>query len=370
MWPKIKVLFVIGQLSVGGTEIQLLHLAAGLDSDQFEPMVVCLSGTVPSLAGKFQEINIPTIVLQREKLGRMLVLRRLAEINRVFKPDIVHAFGYASRAAIPASRLFFNAKVIISIRTQPERHINWMDKKINVFADRVLTNSQKAARSIDSSLNKSIPVQVIYNGIDLDEFDSRTNNPVTQRDINGSKVICSVARMHPVKGLDILLDAFAILSKPMDHMQLWLVGDGPERNKLESQAVDLGIRSNVIFWGEQENIPPILRHASLGVLASRSEGLPNAVIEYMAARLPVVATDAGGTCEVVVNGRTGLLVPPENAADLAEALRLVLENEEKAFEMGKAGRKRVEELFTVGRMIAETEHLYKALIDGSLGKGN
>jgi glycosyltransferase involved in cell wall biosynthesis len=355
---KTRVLFVIGQLSVGGTELQLLQLARGLNRERFEPMVVCLSGVSASLFPKFHENNIPTVVLAREEQGRLRTLWKLARVIKNFNPAVIHAFAYASRAAIPVSKIFSKPKTIVSIRTQPNWQTNWLDKLINPFADMILTNSQKAATSIDFGHWRNVPVQVIYNGIDLQKFDRDICGDFVKGTPAGRKVICSVARLHHIKGLNVLLEAFAVLSKSTDGVELWIVGDGPEKKNLEEQAIQLGIDSRVIFWGQQENVSMILREANIGVLSSHCEGLPNVVIEYMAAGLPVVATNVGGLPELVIPSKNGFLVTPDNPDELASALMLLIKDPQMARTFGKNGRAFIEQCFVMEKMIADTERIY------------
>lgn len=360
---QIRVAYIIGQLTFGGTEYQLIELARNLNHKRFKILVICLSNQAP-LSKLLVEAGCDTRILNRETRGRLLVLWDLYHLFHGFKPDIVHSYAYASRAAIPVSKIFLKSKNIVSIRTQPKVQITWVDRLLGSFADHILTNSKKAAAAIQFGFQKIVPCQVIYNGIDLQKFDLEAGlDFISQSSAHpGIRVICLVARLHPVKGVDVLLDAFAIISNTLDDVQLWIVGDGPEREKLQKQAEQLGISSKVIFWGHQEKIPSILARVDIGVLSSHAEGLPNAIIEYMAAKLPVVAIDVGGNSEAVVHGKTGLLVPAGNVPALADAIITILGDPDLADQYGQDGRQRVAELFTLGRMVQETEALYEKLI--------
>lgn len=360
---QIRVAYVIGQLTFGGTEYQLIKLAENLNPARFKILVICLSDNAP-LSRLLIEAGCDVQILNREARGRLLVLWDLYHLLYEFKPDIIHAYAYASRAAIPVSKIFFQSKNIVSIRTQPNLQVTWIDRLLGSFADHILTNSKKAAAAIHFGFQKIVPCQVIYNGIDLQKFDREAgldfaSPPSIQL---GARVICLVARLHPVKGVDILLDAFAIISYAFNGVELWIVGDGLEKEKLKGRAEQLGIDSKVIFWGHQEKISPILHHATIGVLSSHVEGLPNAIIEYMAAKLPVVATDVGGNSEAVVHGKTGLLVPAGNAPALADAILTILGDPNLAKKYGQEGRQHVTELFTLKRMVQETEALYEKLL--------
>jgi len=359
---KIKVLYVVGQLSVGGTELQLLHLIKGLDRNRFEPMVVCLSGIFVSLSYEFQQCDISLVLLDREEKGRLKVFARLWRILRKFKPDITHAFGYASRVAIPVSKLASEAKNIVSIRTQPEWQANWLDRIINSLADQVLTNSRYTADLIYFGFLKRVPVRVIYNGIDLYKFDISSRENLNVSFEQNVSIMGVVARLDPVKGLDVLLQAFAIMCKSMSNIRLWIVGDGPEKKRLQDQATCLNIESKVVFWLQRRDIPAILRYVRIGVLSSHHEGLPNAVIEYMAAGLPVVATNVGGLAELVKHNSTGFLVPVNNPQELANAIIKLLNNPLMDNRFGLKGREFVEQALDMAKMIVNTEDVYTELM--------
>lgn len=358
----IRIAYVIGQLTLGGTESQLLELVRHLDHTKFKILVVCLSRQAP-LANSFIEAGCEVQILNREIRGRLLVFGNLYRVLKTFKPDIVHSYAYASRAAIPISKMFSKCKNIVSIRTQPGWQVNWWDQFLNSFADCILTNSKKAAASVHFGFYKNIPCRVVYNGIDLQKFDLEANtNFAPGLPLNpGEKVICVVARLHPVKGLDIFLNAFTKISKTIDNIQLWIVGDGPDRDKLERLADQLGVSSKVIFWGQQENVPFILRHVDIGVLSSHVEGLPNTIIEYMAAQLPVVATNVGGISELITHNMNGLLVEPNNPSELAQATLVLLKDPGLADRFGKNGRLVIEKKFNIKKMVSETENNYVEL---------
>ena len=358
----LSIAYIIGQLTLGGTESQLLELVRHLNHNKFKILVVCLSRQAP-LASSFVEAGCEVRILNREERGRLLIFWDLYHLLRMFRPDIVHSYDYASRAAIPISKIFSRYKNIVSIRKQPGWQYSWWDQVLNSFADCILTNSHKAVESLRLGLQQNVPCQVIYNGIDLQKFDEEANRgfdfelPVDP----GSRVICVVARLHPVKGLDILLNAFTKISRAMDNVQLWIVGDGPEMEKLKQQTDRLGIGSKVVFWGQKKNIPSILKQAEIGVLSSHVEGLPNAIIEYMAAKLPVVATNVGGIPELITHNTNGLLVEPNNPDELAMAILTLLNDPRLAEKFGENGRLFVEQNLDLKCMVSKVETIYEIL---------
>lgn len=358
---------MIGQLSVGGTERQLLTLIEHLDRQRFSPSVISLSGNAP-LADSFQQINCPLYILERERRGRLGVLWRTYQLLREIQPDIVHTFAYAARAGIPAAKFAGSARTIHAIRTDPNWQIAFWDRWLLKLTDMLLANSRQGIHSLSRRTPNLPAYRVIYNGISLSKFEiqrTKLNTPIADNAvIDGSKkIICAVARLDAVKSLDVLIRAYAQVQPEFPDTQLWLVGDGPKRGDLEILAGNLQIHDKVIFWGLRSDVPAILNHATMGVLSSKVEGLPNAIIEYMAAGLPVVATDVGGNPELVIQGETGLLVPSGDSMALSEAILYLLRNHEVACQLGEAGRNRVQENLTVERMVRETEMLYQELLD-------
>lgn len=185
----------------------------------------------------------------------------------------------------------------------------------------------------------------------------------------GVPLIGAICRLHPVKRLGDLLDAVALLAERHPAARVVLVGPfsgGPViegcRRTLRERADLLGIGERVIMTGARTDVPRILAELSVSVLPSASEGLSNALLESMAAGVPVVATAVGGTPEVVEDGMCGLLVPPADAASLAAAIGCLLDSPQLAAALGEAGRRRVEEHFGLDRMVEETTRLYRRLL--------
>jgi L-malate glycosyltransferase len=364
---KVKILYVIGQLGVGGTEWQLLELVKHLDKIKYIPFVVCLTSVAP-LADSFRKSGCQIYVLNREKQGRFKTVIDLIRIIKEINPDIVHSFSYAIRAGVLATKISGTSRIVVSFRTDPNRWVTLIDRILISAADLILENSNYALRAYQKIVgweeNRS---KIVFNGIDIEVFDriseEKLLNPMFGSSGKGNFIICVVSVLRPVKKLENLLIAHSLLLQKMPNVELWIVGDGEMRKKLEESSQYLNTRGQVFFWGIRSDVPSILRYANIGVLVSEHEGVPNAIIEYMAARLPVVATDVGGNREVIVDNETGILVPFANSEALVNALLLLLNDPLLARNYGEAGRRRVEQLFSLERMVKETEAIYEALIN-------
>jgi len=179
-----------------------------------------------------------------------------------------------------------------------------------------------------------------------------------------------ISRLNPLKGIEYFLDAAARLSARFGPARFVVVGDGIDpyyRESLERRTAALGLAGKVIFTGFRLDMESVVAELDVSVLPSLSEGLSNVLLESMAAGIPVVATRVGGNPEVVEDGATGFLVPPRDSGALVDAVARLLSNPALAAAFGQAGRKRAEREFSVSRLVAETENLYRKLLAGAGG---
>jgi glycosyltransferase involved in cell wall biosynthesis len=182
----------------------------------------------------------------------------------------------------------------------------------------------------------------------------------------GGFVVGTVGRLQPVKDQLTLIRAFARLLKqpgaPHAELRLVIVGDGPSRAQLEDAIRTAGLNGRVWLAGAREDVAELMQHFDLFVLSSLSEGISNTVLEAMASALPVVATRVGGNAELVIDGSTGALVPPGDEAALAAAIGTYCSQPSLAREHGAAGRRRIEEVFSVQSMVAAYDAVYDKLL--------
>jgi sugar transferase (PEP-CTERM/EpsH1 system associated) len=389
IWSKsiAKVFHFITELSTGGAQFALYRLLSGLDRDVFTLRVACLYHGDGSVAQRIRALDIPVTDLRMTTKWRWDAFARLYRLLRREKPDILHTWLF--HANIPGrvlGRLAGVPRIISSERTMEmeSRPRRWLNRLTSPLPDRVTCVSQSVARFAAHTIGlPSEKLVVIPNGIPISQF---TNLPTSARARAAlclplhTPLIGTVSRAHPVKGLDVLLEAFArLLHSPTDAQQisnltnirpfvsspladLLIVGDGPQLGALQAQAVGLGLGERVHFLGSRNDVPQVLAALDVFVLPSLHEGMPNAILEAMAAGLPVVATAVGGAPEVVVDGVSGLIVPPRDPLALADALSRLLDDAALRDRMGAAGRQRVEENFSQARMVRETERLYQELM--------
>ena len=241
----------------------------------------------------------------------------------------------------------------------------WLRVLFAKRADLIVGVSQSITQGI-KKLYKLAPERfaTVFNGADLEAVDGAS--PINLKGKLGLPHTCSVigfgGRIAKEKGLTYLLEAIPAVLSEHPNRHFVIIGDGPLRTDLANQAADLAVADHVTFLGPRSDMYGLLKGLDLYVQPSLWEGLPMVVMEAMAASKPVVATSVGGTAEVVIDGETGLLVPPKNPEALANAISDMLGNPDRARAMGVAGRNRVAEHFTFQAAARKIENIYYELL--------
>jgi glycosyltransferase involved in cell wall biosynthesis len=365
---RISVLQFTNGLVRGGAEEHILTLLKGLDRNSFRLYLVCPPDLASQLGGDIpSDVTVFPLLLDRPT--HFTAARQLGAILRHHNIDVLHAHMFSSSMfSAPIGRL---CRVPLIIETTHVRE-NWrrgfkayycVDRFIARFIDRFIAVSNANAEYLIDE--KGIPVQkvaVIQNGVDLDWFDATSAAPSVLRNSLGLDpnhlILVTGARLEPQKGHSVLLEAMCRVIEQFPQAQLVCVGAGGCRSALEEQTRKLRLTTAVRFVGYQANMPEWLALADIAVLPSLYEGLPLFAIEALAARRPVVATNVDGTPDVVVNEKTGLIVPPGDADALATAIMRLLDDTALRLELGCAGRRWVEGRFDRRIQIRHTEELY------------
>ena len=364
----IKLLLLIPTLDRSGAEKQFTLLATGLPRDQFDVDVVALTRAGPYEA-QLRDQEIPVTVLgKRWKLDPICVWR-LKRLLSERNPDIIHSWLFAANAS---ARLVAGKndrpKVIVSERCVDSWKSGWqlaLDRRQIPRTTRLIGNSQGVA---DFYRQQGVPddkIEVIPNGVTV------PSEPLGDRDAAlkefdipaGAKVVGYVGRFARQKRLTDLIWAMQLLRQLTDNVYFLLVGDGPERGRLERMAKHMGCDHLVRFAGHRENASSIMRLMDVFWLASDFEGMSNSILEAMAAGVPVVASDIPPNRELVIDGETGFLVKVSDSVGFAQFADRLMANREMAKRMGRAARARVEAEFGVQKMIDAHAALYRQVID-------
>jgi len=364
---KIKIVYLVDFLRTiqAGTEKQLSHLLDYIPGKDFDVQVVSLQNS-PFLereaANRFPDVRFHTQNAKADISQSLISLIHLFNFLRKDKPDIVHTFFPMSNSlGIMIARLA-GTRTLISSRRDMGFNLSGKDvillKIANRFVSRIITNAKKIQEhTVQSEGVNIIKTIVIPNGISLNGYNISKNRWLPEKPIIG--IVANMNRK--VKRVDLFVSAASIVHQAFPNAEFWVFGDGPLRLQLERMASELSLGTSIRFFGRITNVKEYLSQMSIGVNCSDSEGLSNAIMEYMGAGLPVIATDAGGNPELVKHKLTGLLVPPNDRTALAHAILKLLHDQNKAELMGIRGHEVMESDFSIENMFQRTTDLYLSL---------
>ena len=363
---RIRVLYVVNDFVAGGAERHLIELWRRIDRSAFDVTVACFRREGP-FAAEAGSLGWPIVDLRMNRRiydpAGLRGLLRLMALIREFRPDVVHGylFGPNLFAAI-AGRLCGVRAVVVAKRNvdafETPRQI-----AVQRLAHRLATHVTAVSDTVaESSVALGVPrsrVTVIPNGVDVGRFAGRPADR-SRLGVNGElPIVGSVGCLAARKDYGTMLEALALLRGRGRDVQAVLVGDGKDRPDLEARARTLGIADRVRFLGERSDIETLLPAMDVFALSSREEGIPNALLEAMAASRPSVATAVGGTPEVLTDGETGWLVPPASPDALAAALEQAIGDRAEAARRGAAAGRAAEEKLSIDTMARRHEAFYR-----------
>lgn len=356
---KTNILFVILSLEIGGMEQVVADLIRNVDLEQFTPVVACLESLGPIAAelGKQGVTVVP--------LGRMTPLisfaypAKLMKLIRDYRIDVVHVHSGCWHKGAMAAWLCGIRNVIYTEhgRIFPDsRKVMFLDRLYAPFTRSVVVVSDDLAEYMCSVVGiPASKISVIINGIDVERFRIARSPSGAVDNLR----IGIIARLAPVKDIATLVRAMAVVHQHKPNMVLSIVGDGPERDSLESLVNELGLSSVVTFHGFRRDIPEVLRDIDIFALSSLSEGTSITLLEAMASGKPVVVTDVGGNPAIVEQGVNGFLVPPGEPEALAQALLKLANDSELRQLMAVANIDKVTKRYSIQAMARQYEILYR-----------
>jgi glycosyltransferase involved in cell wall biosynthesis len=370
-----RILKVVPTLMCGGTENQFMTLGRLLDRSRFDLEFACLRKWGPFVK-ELAQLRIPLEEYQVSTFRSVQAIAQQARLARHISRrgiQIVHAYNfYGNVFAIPPAR-FVAPVVIASIRDRAP-YLTPMQKRVQryacQFADCVLVNADAVKDwLIDEGYDES-NIVVIRNGVDMARFQGEPAGERIRHELGipaGAPLVTVVSRLTRLKGIENFLEAAAALKPRYPEARFLVVGetsphDRPYLEELTSLAGRLGVADRVVFTGLRSDVPALLGCASVAVMPSLNEALSNVLLESMAAGAAVVATRVGGTPEALVDGETGLLVPPGDSGAMAAAVARLLDDRQLAARLGAAASELIATKFSVDRMVRATEQLYAALL--------
>jgi glycosyltransferase involved in cell wall biosynthesis len=356
----VRVAFLIDGLTRAGTESQLLALIRSLDRRRVEPALALLDGTDAESAELLPD-DCPTLRLGLKSLKRPAdvarAAARLVRFWRRHRTDVVQTYFLDSTYfGVPLARLA-GVRRVVRVRNNLGHWLTPRHRKlgrlVGRLADVTLTNSEPGrAALLAAERGSRRKLVVLENGVDLDRF-AHIAPPPRRSPI----VVGAVANLRPVKGIDVLVRAAARLPD----VRFKVAGDGEQRPELESLIASLGVGDRFTLVGRTGDVPGFLAGVDVTVMPSRAEGMANAVLEFMAAGRPVVATRVGANPQLLEGGRHGLLVDPDDPAALADAIARLIADPGLSDRLAESARRHVEERYSRAAMRLRFEDFYRRL---------
>jgi len=352
------ILHVTTERGWRGGERQLLLLARELGRRGLAQQIAAPRGS--PLAFRASAAGLEVVLLQPSPAWHPGSLVALLRWLRRHPGALLHSHSSPALSLAALARRLAPAAGVVHTRrvAYPVRRA----AKHRTAADRYVAVSQAVADGLLAAGLAAKRLRVIPSCADLETCDTAVASSEWAR-VPPAPLVGCVAHLAPEKGLSVLLAAWSEVATAMPGARLLLVGDGPERARLERTAASF-VPDSVVFTGQRDDVAACLKALDLYVQPSLAEGLGTSVLDAMACGLPVVASRVGGLPEAVADGETGLLVPPGDPSALATAVLELLRDPERAAAMGAAGRRRVEEHFTLERMVEGYLMLYRELLGG------
>jgi len=365
----IRIAYVIDSLALRGTQRALIHLVQGLSQRNYQQKIYSLNNVVNSDNKKaLLECGADVKVIGKLQLLTSIGLIRIVCDWLIWKPDIVFTMLFYSDVIGRIIAKITSVPIIISSIRAKNIYKNelqlYLDRLTARWADKVVFNSKKSIPfAIQHEGIREEQAVYIPNGVkipsnDINQWKKREKLCIS----NDTLLIGSVGRLDPQKGYTYLLKAFQIVQKQFHNCLLLIIGRGSLLEILKALSTDLHVSDKVRFLGECPDIDELLSCMNVYVQSSLFEGMPNAVMEAMAAGKPVVATAVDGMCELINDSETGWLVEPEKPEMLAGKICHVLQHPEFAANVGSAAAKRMTQEFSLEKMTTSYDTLFRELL--------
>jgi glycosyltransferase involved in cell wall biosynthesis len=366
----MKILHIISSGGMYGAEAVILNMSRTLNESSHSSILGVFSNSAnPNLqlhetaTAQGIESHLISCAGQIDRTVPSSIRELVARTNA----DVVHAHGYKADIYCYFALRGSGVPLVSTCHT-------WYDNDLTVSlygaADRFILRNYAAIVAVSEDVKQRLlkagvrkeKIHIVRNGIDLRPFDNATPSLREISSPDNAPIVGLIGRLATEKGVDIFLRAAARVLTELPATNFIVVGEGPDREQLELLVDELKIRNNVFMLGRRDDMPSVYASLDIMVSASRREGLPMAILEGMASSRPVVATAVGAVPDVVVDGRTGVLVPPENVEALASEIVTLLNNRTQRENLGAAAKRLIEEEFSAERMTTDYLRIYEQAI--------
>ncbi len=381
----MRILHIITRLDRGGSATNTLLTVAGLPAAFGQRLIYGRTVEYPHLARRLEQqvemAELPELVRSPSPLKDLVAFVKIYRLLRKGRFDLVHT--HTSKAGILGRIAARLAGVPHIVHTPHGQAFNGyvgkgmirlfvlLERRVATFTDRIIgLTDQEIRDNLERGIGEPEQFVNIPSGIDLKPFEASQRAAGEVKASLGllpsARLIGSVGRLDQVKGHTYLLDAFTMLAPRFPDLHLVLVGDGELRVDLQSRAAEAGLADRVHFLGWREDIPALLHAFDLFVFPSLSEGMGRALVEAMAAGLPIVASNVCGIPEVLAQGEAGYLVEPASAASLATGIERLLLDPSQRRRLAKAARERAR-AYSIETMLHRIEAVYQSVLGSENG---
>ena len=360
--PRYNILYTTSFSGMmGGGQWSLYYLIKHLNKEIFHPIVLCPDEG--ELADKMRSADADMIFMDTGRISHLnpFVIKKLISIIKDRSIALIHTDSTTETFYAGISAKILSIPLIWHIRASEDEW--FLDRILSLFSTKLILVADALSLRF-KWLKKTNKMAVVYNGVDIEEFDRFSQSFSLRKEFNIDKdvvVIGCIGRIEERKGQKYLIDAM----KDIDNVKLILAGSGEDRyiKWIKELCEELKISDRVIFIGYRKDISAFLKEIDILVFPTLTEAFSRVILEAMTAGKPVIATDVGGNREAVVDGVTGYIVPTKDLVALANKINELVKDKEKRIKMGSAGRKRVEELFTIEKYVRAVEQIYKEILE-------
>ncbi len=372
------VMHLVHRFDTGGLENGIVNLINHMPERAYRHAVVAMTEAEPSFVQRIRRPGVAVHALHKPQGHGVRVYPALARLIRELRPSVLHSRNLGTLecqvvgwwTGVPVRIHGEHGRDVDDLDGSSRKH-QWLRRAYRPFVQRYVALSDDLGDYLQQRVG--VPrrrISRIYNGVDISRFQPTggIRSPLEGSPFNapGLFVLGTVGRMQPVKAQSLLAEAFveALARTPAlaGRLRLVMVGDGPLRAQAQARLEQAGVAHLAWLPGERRDVPDVMRHLDCFVLPSLAEGISNTILEAMASGLPVLATAVGGNAELVQQDVTGGLVPSDDPVALAVALSRLAEAPARAADWGRAGRQRVEQVFSLDAMVTAYRTLYDDLL--------